>query len=72
MGKTASTSTSTARGTSPEKTPVDRDDAVEGGGDAEVNFDVSEFFDFSDEGTYGLEWVNKFLLDDHHWLSEKR
>nr|GMD76430.1 transcription factor MYB114-like [Ipomoea batatas] len=29
--------------------------------DPELNFDVDEFFDFSVEGTYGTEWVNKFL-----------
>ncbi|KAM7491191.1 hypothetical protein LguiA_034112 [Lonicera macranthoides] len=33
----------------------------EGSGDADISVDVNEFFDFSSEGTYGLEWVNKFL-----------
>ncbi|XWS49124.1 hypothetical protein CRYUN_Cryun13aG0136800 [Craigia yunnanensis] len=32
----------------------------------ELNFDVNEFFDFSTQGCFGSEWVNKFLeLDDH-------
>ncbi|KAK6947553.1 SANT/Myb domain [Dillenia turbinata] len=29
--------------------------------DSMTNFDVSEFFDFSTEVSYGLDWVNKFL-----------
>ncbi|KAF2315051.1 hypothetical protein GH714_038030 [Hevea brasiliensis] len=38
----------------------------------ELSFDVNEFFDFSTEGSYGLEWVNKFLeLDEDPWLTEK-
>ncbi|KAJ8754707.1 hypothetical protein K2173_011122 [Erythroxylum novogranatense] len=28
---------------------------------SEVDFDISDFFDFTAEGCYGLEWVNKFL-----------
>ncbi|KAJ4831595.1 hypothetical protein Tsubulata_015279 [Turnera subulata] len=31
----------------------------------EVSFDVNEFFDFSSEGTYGLDWVNEFLELDN-------
>ncbi|KAK6935153.1 SANT/Myb domain [Dillenia turbinata] len=39
-------------------------------GDAMTNFDVSEFLDFSIEGSHGLDWVNKFLeLDEDPWLS---
>ncbi|GKU95586.1 hypothetical protein SLEP1_g8924 [Rubroshorea leprosula] len=39
----------------------------------ELNFDVDEFFDFSTEGSYGLEWVNNFLeLDKDHCLTENR
>ncbi|GFZ01145.1 myb domain protein 11 [Actinidia rufa] len=40
-------------------------------GDVEVTFDVDDFFDFSTEGTYGLEWVNNFLeLDDVECVTE--
>ncbi|GKV38015.1 hypothetical protein SLEP1_g45973 [Rubroshorea leprosula] len=39
---------------------------------SELNFDVNEFFDFSTQGSYGLEWVNKFLeLDEDPQLTEK-
>ncbi|KAL3743306.1 hypothetical protein ACJRO7_018582 [Eucalyptus globulus] len=42
-------------------------------GSSEPTFDVNEFFDFSTEGSYGLEWVNKFLeLDEDQCLTEKR
>ncbi|XP_057462047.1 transcription factor MYB3-like [Actinidia eriantha] len=45
--------------------------AKENIGDAEVTFDVDTFFDFSVEGTHGVEWVNKFLeLDDVEWVTE--
>lgn len=38
----------------------------------DVDFDTDEFFDFTAEGSYGLEWVNKFLeLDDGLLLKEK-
>ena len=44
-----------------------------GTGNSEFNFDVNEFFDFTTEGSYGLDWVNKFLeLDEESWLTEKR
>lgn len=40
---------------------------------SEGNFDINEFFDFTTEGSCGLEWVNKFLeLDEDSWLIEKR
>ncbi|XVE65118.1 hypothetical protein DITRI_Ditri07aG0155700 [Diplodiscus trichospermus] len=31
----------------------------------ELSFEVNEFFDFSTQGCFGLEWVNKFLELDH-------
>ncbi|KAK3428988.1 hypothetical protein EUGRSUZ_E00407 [Eucalyptus grandis] len=38
----------------------------------DVDFDTDEFFDFTAEGSYGLEWVNKFLeLDEGLSLKEK-
>jgi len=36
------------------KEGTDHDD---GSGDSEVNFDVNEFFNFSIEGPYALDWV---------------
>ncbi|KAJ8774937.1 hypothetical protein K2173_019941 [Erythroxylum novogranatense] len=40
---------------------------------SEDNFDVNDFFDFSAETCYVLEWVNKFLqLDQDQMLNEKR
>lgn len=49
----------------------------EGGRSATANldpgFDVNEFFDFSTEGCYGLEWVNKFLeLDEGVLVADKQ
>ncbi|XP_044476770.1 transcription factor MYB3-like [Mangifera indica] len=42
-------------------------------GNFEVNFDVNELFDFSTEGSYGLEWVNEFLeLGEESWLTENK
>jgi hypothetical protein len=40
-------------------------------GNSEGNFDANELFDFTAEGSYGLDWVNKFLeLDDQDpWLT---
>ncbi|OAY60068.1 transcription factor MYB3 isoform X1 [Manihot esculenta] len=36
----------------------------------ERSFDVNQFLDFSMEGTYDLEWLNKFLqLDEDAWLA---
>ncbi|KAI8546612.1 hypothetical protein RHMOL_Rhmol07G0132500 [Rhododendron molle] len=68
-------SSATREGTSQEVTGIveaEREGAKESGG-PEGNFDVNQFFDFSAEGTYGLEWVNKFLeIDDDMWLSKKR
>eukprot|EP00257_Ricinus_communis_P023987 XP_015584118.1 transcription factor MYB114 [Ricinus communis] len=38
----------------------------------ELNFDDTDLFDFSAEGSYGLDWVNKFLeLDEDAWLADK-
>lgn len=70
------TETSTARETTPQK-PEDIavSSEVEDGGDTypEINFDVDELFDFSAEGSSGLEWVNEFLeLDEESWVTEKR
>lgn len=43
----------------------DEEERVKLGTSSDGNFDVNEFFDFSTEGSYGLEWVNKFLeLDE--------
>ncbi|KAM1800625.1 hypothetical protein ACFX11_032323 [Malus domestica] len=40
---------------------------------ADTNFDVNEFFDFSAEGSYGLEWVNKFLeLDENTTAKQEK
>ena len=68
------TTTSPAQESTPEKTAdsdVEREGA-KGSGDGEFMLDVNEFFDFSTEGTYGLEWVNKFLeLDDDQWLTNE-
>ncbi|KAI6707372.1 hypothetical protein NL676_010334 [Syzygium grande] len=39
---------------------------------SDVDFDTDEFFEFTTEGSYGLEWVSKFLeLDDELALEEK-
>uniref|UniRef100_F6H852 Uncharacterized protein n=1 Tax=Vitis vinifera TaxID=29760 RepID=F6H852_VITVI len=70
------TETSTAKETAPQKP----EDIAEGSGEEDkgsgypdINFDVNEFFDFSAEGSCGLEWVNKFLeLDEESWLAKKR
>ena len=48
-------------------------EGARGTGNSEINFDVNEFFDFTTEGSCGLDWVNKFLeLDEDSWLTEKR
>jgi transcription factor MYB, plant len=31
------------------------------GGDMDLSFDVNDFFDFSVEGTFGMDWISKFL-----------
>ncbi|XAR70480.1 hypothetical protein NMG60_11027340 [Bertholletia excelsa] len=46
--------------------------AAKGSGDADGTFDVNDFFDFSTEGTHGLDWVNKFLEIDSDVWPEKR
>lgn len=63
VGKSSSSSSSAPEKQLPENGVAN---AQEAGGnkeseDPELNFDVDEFFDFSVEGTYGTEWVNKFL-----------
>ncbi|KAL9268637.1 Transcription factor MYB1-like protein [Drosera capensis] len=42
--------------------------------DVELNFDVDDFFDFSSEGTYGLDWVSKFLESDEdpNWTNVEK
>ncbi|XAR54932.1 hypothetical protein NMG60_11030270 [Bertholletia excelsa] len=80
-GKTAAAATSAEP---PDRFPQKAGTMVEaekevgrgGGGGGivpEPTFDVNEFFDFSTEGTYGLDWVNKFLeLDDEQWLQNDK
>lgn len=49
----------------------ERDDRAVGNF-SDVDFDTDDFFDFTTEGSYGLEWVSKFLeLDDGLALKEK-
>ncbi|XP_059657597.1 transcription factor MYB114-like [Cornus florida] len=67
--------TSTSQETAPAKNvatiEAEKEASTTGSGDEGVSFDVNEFFDFSSEGTYGLEWVNKFLeLDEDPWITE--
>jgi myb proto-oncogene protein len=48
-------------------------EGARGAGTSEGNFDINEFFDFTAEGSYGLDWVNKFLeLDEDPWLTDKK
>ena len=55
-----------------ESAPLEIEDA-NGSGNSEINFDVNEFFDFSAEGTSGLDWVDKYLvLEDVQDLSDQR
>ncbi|XP_057978223.1 transcription factor MYB3-like [Malania oleifera] len=68
--------TSTAQQSSPPKPlgapDVDRE-ATKENGNSDMGLDVNEFFNFSTEGTYGLDWVNKFLeLDEDPWTNERR
>uniref|UniRef100_A0A5B6ZBK2 Myb-related protein 123 n=1 Tax=Davidia involucrata TaxID=16924 RepID=A0A5B6ZBK2_DAVIN len=74
--KEKTTAISTVPKTTPQKTmPIAEaeKEGSKGSGDIEVNFDVDEFFDFSSTGTYGLDWVNKFLeLDEEPCLTSKR
>lgn len=74
--KESLTETSKAMGLAPQE-PEDIAECsreARGGGCPDINFDVSEFFDFSAEGSCGLDWVNKFLeLDEEStMLTEKR
>lgn len=47
---------------------MEEEEVVKGSGEienSELSIDVEDFFDFSTEGCFGLDWVNKFLeLDD--------
>ncbi|KAK6262866.1 hypothetical protein QUC31_008682 [Theobroma cacao] len=61
--------TSTSEQTVPQQTweTVQMVEEVAKGSDEnlELSFDANEFFDFSTQGCFGLDWVNKFLeLDD--------
>ncbi|KAL5748447.1 hypothetical protein ACOSP7_025488 [Xanthoceras sorbifolium] len=48
------------------------EEGVKEGANSDVNFDINDYFDFSTEGCYDLEWVNKFLqLDGDSWLTDK-
>ncbi|KAJ1383666.1 SANT/Myb domain [Sesbania bispinosa] len=42
----------------------ENEEAIDGSGDSEVNFDMNEFFDFSTERPYALDWVNNYLQLD--------
>ncbi|KAI4303266.1 hypothetical protein MLD38_038916 [Melastoma candidum] len=51
----------------PEAALPEEDRGATGDGNPCPEFDMNDFFDFSAEGSYGLDWVNKFLeLDDNH------
>jgi myb proto-oncogene protein len=67
---------STPQKTMPSKTCDDAQmdlEGARGSGNSEINFDVNEFFDFTAEGSYGLDWVNKFLeLDEDPWLAREK
>ncbi|XP_041019100.1 transcription factor MYB4-like isoform X2 [Juglans microcarpa x Juglans regia] len=39
----------------------DEENSYKGLEDSEINFDVDEFFDFSNESPLNLEWISKFL-----------
>ncbi|XP_059644209.1 transcription factor MYB3-like [Cornus florida] len=74
--KEKTAATSTAQETTPQKTVAIHEadkEGIDGSGYMDPSFNANEFFDFSSEGTYGLEWVNKFLeLDEDPWLSDKK
>ena len=59
--KTATSTTQDTLTKRDEKTAENEKEGIEESGDADFSVDVNEFFDFSGQGTYGLEWVNKFL-----------
>jgi myb proto-oncogene protein len=54
-----------------EKANVERmreeENTSKGADDSEINFDVDEFFDFSNESPLNFEWVTKFLEMDQGW-----
>lgn len=39
-------------------------DSISGSVNSDVSFDVNEFLDFSTEGSYGFDWVNRYLEFD--------
>ncbi|XVF13418.1 hypothetical protein REPUB_Repub08aG0206000 [Reevesia pubescens] len=68
LEKTEQTSTSEQTVTQKTWETVQMEEEVANGSDDnfELSFDVNQFFDFSTQDCFGLEWVNKFLeLDDH-------
>lgn len=44
---------------------LENKDAVDGSACSDVSFDVDEFFNFTTEGPFGFDWVNKYLELDH-------
>ncbi|XP_061368285.1 transcription factor WER-like [Gastrolobium bilobum] len=44
-----------------ERAVVENHEAIDRSGYSEIDFDVNEFFDFSAEGPYAFDWVNKYL-----------
>ncbi|KAJ7951515.1 MYB transcription factor [Quillaja saponaria] len=46
-----------------EKVPAEtrQEKPIKGGEDSKINFDVDDFFDFSNEEPQNLEWINQFL-----------
>lgn len=52
----------TPAGTTPPSEEM-REENVENE-DTEINIDMNDLFHFSSEGTYGLDWIDKFLQID--------
>lgn len=64
-GGSVSKGSNNQEGKAAEQANVDvrTDGTFNGSEDSNINFDVDEFFDFSNEGPLNLEWVGKFLAD---------
>jgi hypothetical protein len=46
-------------------------EGAKGSGTSAGNLDMNTFFDFTIDGSYGLEWAKKFLeLDEDPWLTD--
>lgn len=61
---TAQNSSSPSKMLEPAKTD-ENEGANKNAANPDFDFDMNELFDFTTGGSYGLEWVNKFLeLDD--------